>query len=235
MRIACLDDEQAELDLLKKYIAELLPQKIGVDLFTSAGDFFARWKPGLYDLILLDIFMGDTHGVEVARRIRLSDPHVSLAFCTTSNEFASESYEVNASYYLNKPFTQEKIQKMLDRLSLEEIEYNRTAVFPDGQRMVLRNILFTEYSNHVVTLHAVDRRDIRVKTSQTELEKLLCGCAFLVPCGQGMLVNFYEVRSLTDSDFQMKNGQCVPISRRRFKEIKNAYNDFRFEQMRKGR
>ncbi len=234
MRIACLDDEQVELDLLKKYMSELLPSNIEIDVFTDAEDFFALWKPYLYDLILLDIFMGDAHGIEVARRIRLSDPHVSIAFCTTSNEYAGESYEVNAAFYLNKPFTHEKVQRMLDRLALDEIAYNRTAVFPDGQRMLLRNILFTEYSNHTVTIHAADRQDIRVRISQIELEKLLCDCDFLVPCGRGILVNFHEVRSLTDGDFQMKNGQNVPISRRRFKEIKSAYNDFRFEQMRKG-
>lgn len=234
MRIACLDDEQGELDLLKQYISELLPPNIEIDAFTNAEGFFALWKPHRYDLILLDIFMGDTHGIDVARRIRLSDTHVSIAFCTTSNEYAGESYEVNAGFYLNKPFTRDKVQRMLDRLALDEIEYNRTAVFPDGQRMLLRNILFTEYSNHVVTLHAVNRQDIRVKISQAELEKLLCDCDFLVPCGQGTLVNFHEVRSLTDGDFQMKNGENVPISRRRFKEIKSAYNDFRFEQMRKG-
>ncbi len=235
MRIACLDDDRAELDKLQKYLSELLPPQIHIDLFTNAEDFFALWKPQLYDLILLDIFMGDAHGVDVARRIRASDPHVSIAFCTTSNEFAGESYEVNAGYYLNKPFTREKIQKMLDRLALDEIEYNRAVAFPDGQRMVLRNILFTEYSNHTVTIHAVDGEDIRVRFSQTELEALLCNCAFLVPCGQGIIVNFHEVRALTDSDFILKNGASVPISRRRFKEIKNAYNDFRFEQMRKGR
>lgn len=235
MRIACLDDEQAELDRLQKDLSELLPPGIRIDLFASAGDFFARWEPYLYDLILLDIFMGDAHGVDVARRVRLSDAQVRIAFCTTSNEYAGESYEVNAGFYLNKPFTREKLQKMLDRLALAEIENSRVAVFPDGQRILLRNIAFTEYSNHIVTLHTTDGQALRVKISQTELEALLRDCAFLVPCGRGLIVNFHAVRALADGDFQMQNGQKVPVSRRRLKEIRRAYDDFCFEQMRKER
>lgn len=41
-------------------------------------------------------------GVDVARKIRERDSNVKIVFSTTSNEFASESYEVNACYYLRK-------------------------------------------------------------------------------------------------------------------------------------
>lgn len=54
----------------------------------------AAWTPGMCDLVILDIFMGGVTGMDVAREIRRSDREVKLVFCTTSNEFASESYEV---------------------------------------------------------------------------------------------------------------------------------------------
>ena len=40
--------------------------------------------------------MGDLTGVDVARKIRETDHNVRLVFCTTSNDFANESYEVAA-------------------------------------------------------------------------------------------------------------------------------------------
>ena len=36
--------------------------------------------------------------MRIARVIRETDPNVCLVFATTSNEFASKSYEVNACY-----------------------------------------------------------------------------------------------------------------------------------------
>ena len=39
---------------------------------------------------------GELTGIDVARLIREKDKEVKLVFCTSSNEFAGESYEVNA-------------------------------------------------------------------------------------------------------------------------------------------
>lgn len=69
-------------------------------------------------------------GVDVARKIRERDSNVKIVFSTTSNEFASESYEVNACYYLRKPFGRDKVKVMLDRLNLTEIEKMRTVKLP---------------------------------------------------------------------------------------------------------
>lgn len=63
--------------------------------------------------------------MEVARRLRAGDGQVRLAFATSSNDFASESYEVGACYYLRKPFRPEGVRAMLERLDLEALERSR--------------------------------------------------------------------------------------------------------------
>lgn len=56
--------------------------------------------------------MEDITGVDTARAIRKIDEDVKLIFITTSNEFASESYEVKAEDYLIKPFNKERLEKL---------------------------------------------------------------------------------------------------------------------------
>ena len=97
MRVAFIDDDPNELKILHPYFNDLTdPSTISIDDFSSGEEFLSRFTAGLYDLVVLDIFMGDLTGVDVARKIRETDHNVRLVFCTTSNDFASESYEVAA-------------------------------------------------------------------------------------------------------------------------------------------
>ena len=97
MRVAFIDDDPNELKILHPYFNDLTdPSTISIDDFSSEEEFLSRFTAGLYDLVILDIYMGDLTGVDVARKIRETDHNVRLVFCTTSNDFASESYEVAA-------------------------------------------------------------------------------------------------------------------------------------------
>ena len=134
MRVAFVDDDPNELKILHTYFNDLTdPSTISINDFSSGEEFLSRFTAGLYDLVVLDIFMGDLTGVDVARKIRETDHNVRLVFCTTSNDFASESYEVDACYYLLKPYTETNVKSMLDRLNLAELERTRSLSLPDGQ------------------------------------------------------------------------------------------------------
>lgn len=113
-------------------------------------------RPGAFELVVLDIYMGGATGMEVARRLRAGDGQVRLAFATSSNDFASESYEVGACYYLRKPFRPEGVRAMLERLDLEALERSRRLRLPDGSQVVLRSIRYAASDGHRVTLHCKD-------------------------------------------------------------------------------
>ncbi len=233
MKIAIVDDRSEEIQCLRNILDDELPQA-EVATFTTGKDFLDTWETGLYDLILLDIYMGELTGVDVARIIRKTDMDARIVFCTTSNEFASESYEVGANYYLQKPVSQNSFQKMLQMIRLGEYEINRFITLPDGQRIVLRNITYTEYYNHSIIIHSKKRADLQTRMSQTEWIALLSEHSFLYSCSKGIVVNFHEVERQEDGMFVLKNGSAVPISRRKTKETSEAFAHFRFEQMRKG-
>ncbi len=237
MRIAIIDDNQKEREQLTRMIeAQLcvLSCTAGrIDSFQSAEEFLAVWNPHGYGLILLDIYMDGMDGIDTARKIRERDREARLVFCTSGNEFASESYEVDARYYLRKPVTEEGVKAMLDRLNLEEYELNRFLILPDGQQVILRNIIYTEYYNHVVTIHNKRGADIRTRISQAEFEGLLREYPYFRSCSKGVVVNFYEVAGHRENLFEMSSGETVYLSRRKKKDVQGAYVDFCFERMRK--
>lgn len=232
MRIALVDDTQEELELLAGIIADELPHA-NVFAFPNGESFLKAWPDNSYDLILLDIYMGGMLGIDVARRIRETDDDVRIVFCTTSNEFASESYEVGANYYLQKPVSSTSFQRMLKMIRLSDYEENRFITLPDGQRIVLRNITYTEYYNHSIIIHSKKRADLQTRMSQTEWEALLSEHNFLYSCSKGIVVNFHEVDRQEDGMFVLKNQASVPISRRKSKDALEAFAKFRFDKMRK--
>lgn len=237
MRIAIADDDPQDLRRLSEMTSHGL-SSLGyydnlIDTFHNAEELLAMWSVGRYELILLDIYMDGIQGIDAARKIREQDEDVRLVFCTSGNDFASESYEVHAHYYIRKPISEDNILRMLERLDLEACEFSRFVTLPDGKKVILRNILYTEYHNHIVTIHNKKGDAVRTRISHLEFENLLCQNSYFHCCYKGIIVNFYEISSLHENIITLSSGETLYISRRKEKEIQNAYALFLFEQTRK--
>ncbi len=235
MNFALVDDEQLLLCSLKEKLIAVL-DSIGtdthnIDCFSDADEFISGFNAGKYDIIILDIYMDGINGIDVAKKIREKDENVTLAFCTSSNEFASQSYDVNARDYLQKPITEEKLFKMLKRFNLEKIEKCRVVRLSDGFKVPLKSILYTEYINHSVEFHIKGQPPHTVRASQGDVEALLLPHKGFFVINKGCIVNFAQVKSIEAGEFKMQNGESVPIARRRYKDAEAAYTKYIFDKM----
>ena len=237
MRIAIVDDLVAERTRLTQMLtAELHATHTDIhklDTFDSAEAFLENWSAEKYDLVLLDIYMGGATGVEAARKIRETDENVHLVFCTTSNEFASESYALSISYYLHKPYSADDIRRMIRKVRPADYELTRYILLPDGQKLILRTVTYTQYDNHVISIFRKQSPTLTARMSQGAFEELVADAEFIVPCSKGLTVNLYEVERMAESDFILKDGSPVPISRRKLKDVQKLYDEFLFRKMRK--
>ncbi len=234
MKTAIVDDDGKARECLRSYITELVGNLSEIDEFESGEQFLASFSQGVYDLVILDIFMNKITGMDVAREIRKTDKNIRIVFATSSNEYASESYEVDAKYYLHKPIDRSRVKAMLDRLNIDEIELMRTTALPGGKSVILRSIIYADFSSHCVTLHCKRGENIALRMSFSEIEPVLCAYPyFYSPC-KGTVINFYEVTSQINDTFTLSDGSIIPISRRKAKDVLDAYSSFRFELLRKG-
>lgn len=237
MRIAIVDDDSFQLtflyNLIKMELSSISQKEHQIDTYESGVRFLKEWTPNTYDLVVLDILMDHLTGIEVAHKIRETDSHVRLAFCTSSNEFASESYEVNAQHYLLKPITKDSISKLFQRLKLDDMEQERILRLPDGHQVILRNIIYTEYSNHVVTFYVRNEAPYRLRISQTETENLLLPHGFFLSPTKGITVNMHAITEISEGTLILCDGTKIMIARRKLKEIKDMYVAFRLAQNKK--
>lgn len=112
MKIVICDDVLQEVAAAKDIIEEICRSRqvqADVHCFTALEECREYLRREHADIIVLDIFMGSSLGTDFAKELRERYGNsFSLIFLSSSNEFASESYDVQAAYYLLKPVTQEK-------------------------------------------------------------------------------------------------------------------------------
>ncbi len=235
IRIAYIEDEFLHREYLSRLLvksAEHMKLDIDrIDKYSSSEDFISKWRPDSYDLIILDIFINSESGIDLAKKIRVVDDSVKIAFCSSSNEFASESYEVQAVYYLNKPIDITAIDKMLSQVA-KELNYKKeTIILPDGQKFAPLDLICSEYHNHYITLFLKGDIQLQTKSSQQDFLSVISDYTYLYPITSGNVINFKETVSYDQGIFVMSNGRQLSVSRRRKKEAVAAYKAVLFDEL----
>ena len=98
---------------LKEYCAQR-GLECRVEQFSNGRALLKAFSPGKYQILFLDIYMPGYSGMQAAQEIREQDEHCFLAFTTTSEEHALESYGVYAAGYLLKPYSREQLYEVMD-------------------------------------------------------------------------------------------------------------------------
>lgn len=231
MRVAFVDGSaaaRAELEVLLRHTLQRMGYHIArMEGFSGVESFFAAWQPERYDLVIMETALPDGSAVEAARRLRQQDPRVMLVFCSQQNDLAAESYQLGAGYYLRKPVAAQQVEAMLRRMPRHLAAQCRTLTLPDGQQTTAWRIMFTEYFNHVVTLHMrAPEETLRIRTSQGAAEAALTPEEGFFSPTQGVIVNLAAVERLEKDSFVLRDGYTIHIARRRLKEARLAREQF---------
>jgi len=240
MRFAMVEDLPADGEALREGILQwgeergipLAPPPV---LFSSGEDLLKDFSGGLYDVVFLDVYLPGITGMETARRIRAADPVCRLIFTTTSDSFAVESYEVDSTYYLVKPYARQKLYAALDRCGAALLERGQflTLPGPEGeQRLYLHQVAYTEFEDRRVRVHLLDGETLSVPMSQREFARLLLEYPYFCDCMKGMLVNLETVDKLLEDRFLLQGGATVPISRLKYREVREQLLRFSYARAR---
>lgn len=115
MNIIALDDERIALAVLQKAIRTAVPD---AELHTfSAPDAAMKYvAANPCDVAFLDIMMGGSNGVEVAKTLKLLNPGLNIIFATGNSEYYGAAFGMHASGYVLKPITPQKVAAEIENL-----------------------------------------------------------------------------------------------------------------------
>ena len=238
MNIAVIDDNQEERSFLRcllEQAAKKLDLSFNIEEYNSADAFLEVFEPELFDLCFMDIYMDGTNGMEAVRHIRETDEDCFIVFLTNSPDYVYEGYEVNAFRYLLKPAKEETVQQVLE-LCMKQTDHiqKRLAVSINKKSLEIPygKIRYVMSVGKSVELHLGDEvlsLSARHTFSRT-VAPLLMDSRFLT-CGRGVVVNLHHVKELLKDSFLMKNGDRIPVSRRLYASVSDAYMDYQFDHL----
>lgn len=108
IKILFVEDEPALAEIVKE---SLESKGFEVKHASTAKDAMASYYTGHYDILVLDVMLGDGDGFSMAKQIRLEDLHTPIIFLTSKSLPADvvNGFESGGNDYLKKPFSMEEL------------------------------------------------------------------------------------------------------------------------------
>lgn len=228
MRICLCDDEPTALSYIQSLIlkwqdshsctCEVTTFRSGEEMLLECGDTFP------FDLILLDVQMYTLNGLNLARKIRETDAHVSIAFLTAVRDYVFEGYEVQAIRYLLKPLREEQLFQLLDQTAthLEQSpQYLILDVNGEKKKIHINDLFWVEAQGHYLVFHT-RQETFQKKGTFSALQKELEGSCFCLT-HRSFLANIQHIVRITKTDCIFSNGERIPISRNTYRSLNDAF------------
>ena len=216
MLIAVVDDEQSMREQLDTYICQFSSEK-GIRLETvlfPSGDELLNYREKRFDIIIFDIDMPGTSGLDAARKIRETDQEVVILFITNIAQYAINGYEVDAVDYIIKPIGYFDFAMKFQK-AVRWAEKNRgNQIFIDTLygpvALSTDEILYVEVIAHYLVYHTFSS-DYKVRASMKEHEDLLRTYHF-ARCHKSYLINLKHLKRLSSSEV-IVGDYSIPLGR----------------------
>ena len=229
IKIIICDDTNSELAVIKECLVSYsLSEQLKVDIKCySSGIELLEHQIEDVDLFFLDVEMPELNGIETAKNIRKRNDHCEIVFITNYIQYALQGYEVQAFRYLLKPIDAEQFKEVADHL-FEKIKKLSSYIQIKGRsethRLFVKDILYAETSQRHVLIHT-KMAVIDCYTTMEKLEEALSAHGFF-RCHSAYLVSMNEISKVHGNDAVLKDGTCIPVSKNRKKNFKQALTDF---------
>lgn len=187
-----------------------------------------------FNIMFLDIDMGEYSGLSIARRVRKLQLNSLLIFVTHFVEFSLEGYEVNAFRYLLKENLPEKLPIYFKEAMMQFAHKKNALKFTsNGEEYTVQyeNIIYLESQLRIIHLHTLHPERINdcFYATMEEMEKELSPSGF-IRIHKSYLVNMQHIKKLNYDKVQLLDGTLLPVSQKKFSEIKLRYMNWKAQQ-----
>lgn len=236
--MAVVDDTKEDRDSLKEMLARYFAGKNvsgSTKEFCSGEEFLYHYRPGQYQVIFFDVYMGGITGMETAQAVYRTDPEVRLIFFTSSSDCAVDSYKVNAAYYLMKPLDYAELSRALDRLFGEAVTdgpgLSVTLKGGASGKIPFKDILYVDCVSRMVNVHT-RKKTIAVSDRFQDVSECLAGDSRFLCCNRGIYVNMDWIQEMRGPDLTLVTGECLPVRIRGRGDVKKEYLTYMLRNLR---
>lgn len=229
MRVGIVDDELAEREKLQEYLCRFAQEQgisFDVDSYENADELLNQYEM-VYDILLFDIDMPGTNGIEAARQIRRVDKNTVLLFVTNIAQYAINGYEVDAVDYIIKPIGYYdfalKFQRAARRAARHADRYLVLDSTDGTRRVKVSGIRYVEVMGHYLSFHGAEEV-YRVRANIRDYEQQLRPYGFC-QIHKSFLVNMEHIEQICTGEIRMDK-TTLPIGRVYKEELLRRYFQF---------
>ena len=226
IKFAICDDEPLMAQELAGHLADYMKENLITAYSVSSFSDGRALLDAIdrFDVIFLDIQMEQPDGMETAKLLRRRGDHSLLVFVTVLKELVFDAFQVEAYDYLLKPLdrarfkqTMERVLRSLARKTAEDIVIQRGT---GCEVVLLSDIVYCEVLGRKIYLHKHDGTVSDYYDKLEDLERRVDGRFF--KCHRSFLVNLDYVRGCQDGQVLLAQGERIPASRLRERELTQA-------------
>lgn len=234
MHVAICDDHPTDGAWLAEIIADFAAQhrlNIRVSRFCNAEDMLSAARREAFTHYFLDIIMPGMDGIAAAQRIRAEDSEARLVFLSSSNEYAYQSYRVEAFDYLLKPAEPQQVHELLNRLLADQENDQDFISIQKGRgfmRIPVAQLSHLEVNQKRLYFYMVDGCVRQLAGTLAEYEQELLSRPEFVKIHRSYIVNLQQVSQLLPEGCVLLSGKSLPISRLLYNKVRQKYMSYLF-------
>ncbi len=233
LRIAVCDDDKSAV-LSHRQIAEECLRQCGsvgeiADYTDSSNLLYDITEDKLFfDLILLDIEMPNSSGMELAEKIKPYLPNVKIIFITSHIEYAIDAFELAIFRYVPKDDTGRRLPAAIrDALKLILLQDGKTYTIRTNSRLEkipYNEIYYIERDGKNACINAAGGISKVRKSLQQVYEEL--EAEEFIYIDRGCIANMIHIMQVKDGMVVLKNGASLPVSRSHLQAVKEQINTY---------
>lgn len=177
LKCVIVEDEFPAREELKFFISNHKNIQLEKE-FDNPVDALKYLQENKVDVVFLDINMPELDGMNLGKILIKMDKDLKIVFITAYKDYAAEAFEIKAFDYLLKPYSDKRINEVLDNLtnskndeSIKNIsQINKITVFSDEKMFIisLDSIYYIEASEKETLVYTKDE----VYSSKMKISKL---------------------------------------------------------------
>lgn len=237
VRMVLCDDLHEDLnyyETLSRRIAEKCGIELEIKTYVNGNDIMFDIEEPKYlqkvDMMILNINMPGPSGIEVAKYARKSGYHGLIVFLTASQKHYEPAFDVRGFNYITKNEHAPKRFEQVFRAAIKEIKSNtKEAIVLSGagqyRQIRVASIKYFEVEKHIITVFYGNDESFEFSSTLNKLENQLENRGFF-RAQRAYLINMIHVLRVTFEAVVMKDGTKLPVGRKYYKELKEAFEDF---------
>lgn len=223
VKIAICDDNKNVCEYINDIIVDMNIVS-EIEIFYSGEFMIKHLQDGsCFDIIFLDIEMDKLNGIEVGHIIRdcFDDYITKIIYISGKDNYDRQLFDVQPFLFLSKPISKErvvdainKIIKILDK----ENKYFEFKICQDRYKIAFKDIIYFEIIGREIKIVTPNKNFIFYSQLKS-IENLLPD--MFIKTHRSFILNYNHIILFKYDEMKMSNGDIIPISQNRRKDIRN--------------